>query len=105
MSQIDNGYRHYMRTLMIECNVTYKEISEHFNAKESYSWRIINTNTPDAIDFLRACTYFATLVKVPVEYIIERASASLGVNIYEPLQKRIYMINREENKGLIKCEE
>ena len=105
MAQINNGYAHYMRALMLECNVTYKDMSKEFQCTESYAWRMVNTNNPDAIKFLRLCTYFATLVKVPVEYIIERASASLGVNIYEPLQKRIYMVNREENKGLTKCEE
>jgi hypothetical protein len=47
--------------------------------------------------FLKLCTFISEKMHVLVEYIVERGGAALGVNIYAPLEKRVYMINRPEN--------
>jgi len=100
MAKVSNGFSVYMCDLMKECNVTYNDIASEVGESYNWVWRGVHSNSPDVIQFLKLCTYFANQVKVPVEYIIERASASLGVNIYVHLEKRVYMVNRPENKDV-----
>lgn len=98
MANPELGFSRWLFTVMAELKLTQVDVAKGIDeSKELIIMFCNNRKLPDARQFLKLCTFISEKMHVPVEYIVERGAAALGVNIYAPLEKRVYMVNRPEN--------
>lgn len=101
MANPELGFSRWLYTVMWELKITQVDVAKGIEeSKELIIMFCNNRKLPDARQFLKLCTFISEKMNVPVEYIVERGAAALGVNIYAPLEKRIHMLNRPENNDI-----
>lgn len=101
MARTDQGFSHWLSGVLLELHVTHIDVANGIDeSKATIVLFCNNRRLPDARQFLKLCTFISEKMHVPVEYIVERGAAALGVNIYKPLEKRLFMVNRPENEEI-----